>query len=140
MSIEDWNAYHASTWDWSWLDKALPRRMSFGDVDGMLVLPSGHFLILEGKRAHPNEPPVSIPKGQALAWRYLSMTNFATILVLGGTPPDKVYWAKIIYPGGKETDWIPFCQEDATRFVWWWLRTNDPELRLEAERESMSGV
>jgi len=138
MPIENWEAYRASAWDWSWIDKSLPRKMSLGDIDGALVLPSGHFLLIEGKRAQPDSPPVSVPKGQYLAFRYLTLTNFGTVIILGGTPPDQVYWAKIIYPGGRETEWIPFCRDDVVRFVVWWLREHDPELRLAAEQERMT--
>jgi len=138
--IRDMEAYVKSLWDWSFINSLLPRHMSIGDVDGICVLPSGHFLILEGKHAQRDRPPHSIPKGQLLGFRYLARTGKATILMLGGRPPNEVYWMRVMSGETEDTKWLPATNETVQRFILHWLQKHDSYFDVDLENETTTST
>jgi len=131
--IKDEELFLRSQWNWDFVNEVLPRRMTIGDIDGICVLPTGHFLILEGKWAHHDQPPHSIPKGQQLGFKFLVSTGFATILMVAGRPPNEVHWMRVMGPETSDTGWLPASNETVKRFVYQWLRKHDSDFNAELE-------
>lgn len=69
--------------------------MRFSDLDGILVLPGGRSLILEGKRSDVLTPP-RVPPGQMRALRDLARTGLFTVFLLGGRPPCEIFWLRVL--------------------------------------------
>jgi len=138
--IKDEDLFLRSQWNWDFVNEVLPRRMTIGDIDGICVLPTGHFLILEGKWAHPDQPPRYIPKGQQLGFRFLASTGYATILMLAGRPPNEVYWMRVMSKETNDTGWLPASNESIRRFVFQWLRDHDPDFSVELENQTTNST
>ena len=83
------------------LAEALPGRMAFGDLDGMVEI-GGNVLILEFK--HPGS---LIPKGQLTAYQKMTDANHITVFVIWGESATMRLEQLSIFYGGKQTAPVP---------------------------------
>lgn len=76
MTINNWEKYKATHWDWACLDGCFDRGISPSDVDGIVEV-NGKFLLLETK-----SPTARLSTGQ-----HRMFNNFpGTVLVIWGEP------------------------------------------------------
>lgn len=83
MTIQNWDAFKASIWDWAPLGRCFPRGILPMDIDGWTEV-GGVFLVLEGKA-----PGVPLKPGTVNTFRRMSnwnktVPNLFTIVVLWG--------------------------------------------------------
>ena len=116
-------SFAAAVWDWTPLERDLPRRMRFSDLDGILVLPGGVSLVLEGKRADVLRPP-RIPSGQMRALRDLAGTGLFTVFLLGGRPPCEVFWIRELRKG-VDSGWQRTTSTAVKARIIDWIKTHD---------------
>ena len=116
-------ASFAAAWDWTPLERDLPRRMRFSDLDGILVLPGGQALVLEAKAADVLKPP-RLPPGQWRALRDLAQTGFVTVFILGGRGASSIYWLRELRQGA-DSGWMRTCTTAVKARIIDWIKTHD---------------
>ena len=123
FALRSRTTYAAAAWDWAPLEKDLPRKMRFSDLDGILVLPGGRALVLEGKHADVLKPP-RVPAGQWRGLRDLASTGFVTVFVLGGRSAEEIFWLRVLEKD-KDSGWMRTTTTDVRRRVREWVQAND---------------
>lgn len=83
MTIQNWNSFRQSIWDWNPLRPCFPRHIEPTDIDGFVEV-GGYFLVLEGKG-----PDVPLKEGQRRAFERMHRWNqtvpgLFTIIVIWG--------------------------------------------------------
>jgi hypothetical protein len=85
--IRDWDKFERGRWNWTLggYDTAFAGRITIGDVDGH-VERNGQHLFIEGKHweGQGDEPPFSIPTGQAICLESLVRNYGHTVMILLG--------------------------------------------------------
>ena len=81
MTINNWEAYRKSIWDWAFLKPCFGNSgIEPTDIDGFAERKQ-QFLVLETKK-----PGVAMPEGQALAFTRLVETGYVTVITIWGKP------------------------------------------------------
>jgi hypothetical protein len=124
LTIHDRDAYRDAAWDWGMLTGCFGKtRISPSDWDGV-VERGGYFLQIEGK---PGNRPVEI--GQRITYQNRVLTGIDTVVVIWGTPPDRVTHMRIWSHDQYVTERLAATTETFRQFCAAWFEMADGCLR-----------
>lgn len=96
------------------LNAALPGRLCFTDIDGMLEI-DGRLLFVEWKRG------MTIPQGQDIAFRGMTRGNQNTVLVISGTLPEMEVARYCVYVRGGQCSWHTADLAEVQEWIRFWV-------------------